>query len=159
MLKRTSGGDNDTELNELTVAPIREPSFVTVVTTATPVGKSPRASRKFRSVKVIWRAPFLWQADSPMFVQLSRQSKRLWARYKLSMVYGTRDPICLIGHRVEPRRCGASPADRRRPAAEKALVNARYGADALVGTVPQPTKLRLTLADRGAVANLAGLDA
>jgi len=53
MLKRTSGGDNDTELNELTVAPIREPSFVTVVTTATPVGKSPRASRKLRSVKVI----------------------------------------------------------------------------------------------------------
>jgi len=81
-----------------------------------------------------------------MFVQLSRQSKRLWARHKLSTVYWH-------------RRCGASPADRRRPAAEKALVNARYGADALVGTVPQLTKLRLTLADRGAVANLAGLDA
>jgi hypothetical protein len=58
MLKRTSGGDNDTELNELTVAPIRVPSFVTVVTTATPVGKSPRASRKFRPVKVIWRTLF-----------------------------------------------------------------------------------------------------
>jgi hypothetical protein len=57
MLKRTSGGDNDTELNELTVAPMRLPSFVTVVTTATPVGKSPRASRKLRSVKVIWRGP------------------------------------------------------------------------------------------------------
>src|SRR5215468_963877 len=59
MLKRTSGGDSDTELNELTVAPIRAPSFVTVVTTATPVGKSPRASRKLRSVKVIWRALFV----------------------------------------------------------------------------------------------------
>jgi hypothetical protein len=56
MLKRTSGGDNDTELNELTVAPIRVPSSVTVVTTATPVGKSPRASLKLRSVNVIWRA-------------------------------------------------------------------------------------------------------
>ena len=80
-----------------------------------------------------------------MFVQLSRQSKRLWARHKLSTVYGTAAAVRL--------------ADRRRPAAEKALVNARYGADALVGTVPQLTKLRLTLADRGAVANLAGLDA
>src|SRR5262249_35147734 len=63
MLNRTSGGDNDTELNELTVAPIRVPSFVRVVTTATPVGKSPRASRKLRSVNVIWRAPF-WSKDS-----------------------------------------------------------------------------------------------
>jgi hypothetical protein len=98
MLKRTSGGDNDTELNELTVAPIRVPSFITVVTTATPVGKSPRASRKLRSVKVIWRALFLWQADSPMFVQLSPQSKRLCARRKLSGVYETRYSICLIGH-------------------------------------------------------------
>jgi hypothetical protein len=94
-----------------------------------------------------------------MFVQLFRQSKRLWARHKLSTVYGTRDPICLIGHRVEPRRCGASPADRRRPAAEKASVNARYRGDVLVGTLPQPTKLRLALAERGAVANLAGTDA
>jgi hypothetical protein len=57
------------------------------------------------------------------------------------------------------RRCGASPEDRRRPAAVNASVNARYRGDVLVGTVPQPTKLRLTLADRGAVANLAGLDA
>jgi len=62
------------------------------------------------------------------------------------------------GHRVEPRRCGASPADRRRPAAEKASVNARYRGDVLVGTVPQPTKLRLALVERGAVANLTGTD-
>ena len=81
-----------------------------------------------------------------MFVQLSRQSKRLWARHKLSTVYWH-------------RRCGASPADRRRPAAEKASVNARYRGDVLVSTVPQPTKLRLALAERGAVANLAGPDA
>src|SRR5215831_10986310 len=57
ILKRTSGGDNDTELNELTVAPTRVPSPVIVVTTATPVGKRPRASRKLRSVIVI--VPFL----------------------------------------------------------------------------------------------------
>jgi hypothetical protein len=73
MLKRTSGGDNDTELKELTVAPIRVPSVVTVVTTATPVGKSPRASRKLRSVKVIWRT-FLRQINSPMFVTSSEQA-------------------------------------------------------------------------------------
>src|SRR5215475_11801885 len=57
ILKRTSGGDNDTELNELTVAPTRVPSPVIVVTKATPVGKRPRASRKLRSVIVI--VPFL----------------------------------------------------------------------------------------------------
>jgi len=146
MLKRTSGGDNDTELNELTVAPIREPSFVTVVTTATPVGKSPRASRKFRSVKVIWHAPFFVASRLADVCPVVSSEQAL---------VGSAQTVDGLWH----RRCGASPADRRRPAAEKALVNARYGADALVGTVPQPTKLRLTLADRGAVANLAGLDA
>ena len=59
MLKRTSGGDNETELKELTVAPIRVPSLVTVVTTATPVGNNPSASRKLRSVKVIFPRPFV----------------------------------------------------------------------------------------------------
>src|SRR6516165_631216 len=53
MLKSTSGGNNDTELNELTVAPMRVPSLVMVVTTATPVGKRPSASLKLRSVNVI----------------------------------------------------------------------------------------------------------
>src|SRR5215475_18713 len=63
ILKRTSGGDNDTELNELTVAPTRVPSPVIVVTTATPVGKRPRASRKLRSVIVI--VPFLLMQALP----------------------------------------------------------------------------------------------
>jgi hypothetical protein len=48
MLKRTSGGDNETELKELTVVPIRAPCLVIVVTTATPVGKRPSAFRKLR---------------------------------------------------------------------------------------------------------------
>lgn len=71
ILKRTSGGDNDTELNELTVAPTRVPSLVIVVTTATPVGKRPRASRKLRSVIVI--APFL------LVQALPGQSRKAWA--------------------------------------------------------------------------------
>src|SRR5262245_33234066 len=45
MLNRTSGGSSDTELNELTVAPIRIPPSVTAVTTAMPVAKQPSASR------------------------------------------------------------------------------------------------------------------
>src|SRR5215831_13971643 len=53
ILKRTSGGDSETELNELTVAPTRVPSLVIVVTTATPVGKRPRASLKLRSENVM----------------------------------------------------------------------------------------------------------
>ena len=57
MLKRTSGGDNETELNELTVVPRRVPSLVTVVTTATPVGKKPSASRKLRWANVICAVP------------------------------------------------------------------------------------------------------
>src|SRR5262249_1627246 len=57
ILKRTSGGDNDTELNELTVVPRRMPSLVIVVTTATPVGKQPSASRKLRCANVICAIP------------------------------------------------------------------------------------------------------
>src|SRR4029077_15728042 len=88
MLKRTSGGDNDTELNELTVAPIRVPSVVTVVTTATPVGKSPRASRKLRSVKVIWRT-FLRQIGLADVCLLTSSEQAIVARHKLPAVHGT----------------------------------------------------------------------
>src|SRR5215813_5395184 len=57
ILKRTSGGDNDTELNELTVVPRTAPSLVIVVTTATPVAKQPSASRKLRCANVICAMP------------------------------------------------------------------------------------------------------
>src|SRR5712671_6634830 len=57
ILNRTSGGDNDTELNELTVVPRRAPSRVIVVTTATPVGNRPSASRKLRGANVICAGP------------------------------------------------------------------------------------------------------
>jgi hypothetical protein len=57
ILKRTSGGDSDTELNELTVVPRRVPPLAIVVTTATPVGKRPSASRKLRGAIVIYGSP------------------------------------------------------------------------------------------------------
>ena len=45
MLKRTSGGSSDSELNELTVMPSLRPSTAHV-TTQTPVGNCPSACRK-----------------------------------------------------------------------------------------------------------------
>src|SRR4051794_38684462 len=63
-LNRMRGGVSDTELNELTVIPKRSPAVV-AVTTATPVGNAPRASRKWRSFKVI-RCP-CWLTDSQQY--------------------------------------------------------------------------------------------
>src|SRR5688572_9954385 len=50
-LHSTSGGDSDTELNELHVKPIGVPLGPAVVTTLTPVAKVPRALRKSRGSK------------------------------------------------------------------------------------------------------------
>src|SRR5215813_11009672 len=46
MLKETSGGSSETELNELAVTPIGEPSWLTQVTIVTPVAKCPNARRR-----------------------------------------------------------------------------------------------------------------
>src|SRR5262245_33556997 len=50
-LHKTSGGLSDTEAKELTVSPDRRPSGAAAVTTVTPVGKQPSASRKSRALK------------------------------------------------------------------------------------------------------------
>jgi hypothetical protein len=52
MLKRMSGGDNETELKELMVLPSLRPSSVTDVATMIPVENRPSASRSSRSEKV-----------------------------------------------------------------------------------------------------------
>src|SRR6266480_4593856 len=52
MLNSTSGGDSDTELNELIVSPRGSPASENAVTTATPVGNTLSASRKARSSKL-----------------------------------------------------------------------------------------------------------
>src|SRR2546423_4901198 len=51
-LNSTKGGDSDTEVNELTVSPRRSPASEKAVTTATPVGNTPSASRNARSSKL-----------------------------------------------------------------------------------------------------------
>src|SRR5258706_4076162 len=48
MLKSTSGGSKDTELNELIVMPIRSPAASCPVRTMIPVGKTPKASLNWR---------------------------------------------------------------------------------------------------------------
>src|SRR5215475_9528766 len=49
-LHKTSGGLSDTEAKELTVSPALRPSGTAAVTTVTPVGKQPSASRKSRAL-------------------------------------------------------------------------------------------------------------
>jgi hypothetical protein len=70
-----------------------------------------------------------------MFVQLSRQSKRLWARHKLSTVYrdARSDLLDRASGWASTLRCISS---RSATTGEEASVNARYRADVLVGTVP-----------------------
>ena len=48
MHHKTNGGVSDTDANELTVMPMAGRSPLSVVTTATPVGKQPSASRNAR---------------------------------------------------------------------------------------------------------------
>src|SRR5690349_20947431 len=50
-LHKTSGGESDTELNELHVRPIGAPSGPAMLTTVTPVPKQPSADRKSRGSK------------------------------------------------------------------------------------------------------------
>src|SRR5712692_11465617 len=47
-LHSTRGGSSETEENELTVTPMRRPSFARVLTTVTPVANWPSARRKSR---------------------------------------------------------------------------------------------------------------
>src|SRR5918912_1539015 len=93
-----SGGDSETELNELTVRPSRTPS-VMAVTIATPVAKRPSASRNCRSVNAMRR-----------HLSIVRQTK-FSAAFTSPGRCGASGPAPHLAPRVH---CAATPINARR---------------------------------------------